>query len=66
MYVFNSFVKVTDLKLNYVITDRIAGDVTKLYAATDLAKNKLNWEAKRTLDEMISSSWTWEQKLREE
>ena len=66
MDVINSFEKVTDLKLNYEITDRRAGDVPKLYAATDLAKEKLNWEASRTLDEMISSSWNWEQKLREE
>lgn len=62
--VINSFEFVTKSKLNYEIVERRAGDVPKLYAATDLAKDKLDWEAKRSLDEMISTSWNWEQKLR--
>ena len=36
------------------------------HTATDLAKEKLGWEAELSLDEMISSSWNWEQKLRQE
>jgi UDP-glucose 4-epimerase len=52
--------------LNYEITSRRDGDVPKLYASIDLAKEKLGWKAKRKLNEMISSSWKWEQNLREE
>ncbi len=66
MEVIKSFESVTGLKLNYEITKRREGDVPKLYAATDLAKEKLGWRAKRKLDEMISSSWKWEQNLRKE
>lgn len=62
--VINSFEKVTNSKLNYQITNRRAGDVPQLYASTDLAKEKLGWIATKTLDEMISSSWKWEQKAR--
>ena len=64
--VINSFESVTNSKLNYEITARRDGDVPKLYASTDLAKEKLGWTAKRELNEMISSSWTWEQNLRKE
>ncbi|MGB0892512.1 MAG: UDP-glucose 4-epimerase GalE [Flavobacteriaceae bacterium] len=62
--VINTFEAVTDLKLNYEITGRREGDVPELYASTDLAKEKLGWTAEKSLDEMIRSSWKWEQKLR--
>ncbi|MDX6746931.1 UDP-glucose 4-epimerase GalE [Polaribacter sp. PL03] len=62
--VIHSFEDVTNSKLNYEIVERRAGDVPKLYASTDLAKQKLGWTASKTLNEMILSSWNWEQKLR--
>ena len=62
--VINSFETVTNSKLNYEITDRREGDVPELYAATDLAKQKLGWSAKKELNDMISSSWVWEQNVR--
>ncbi len=64
--VIQSFESVTGSKLNFEITGRRDGDVPKLFASTDLAKEKLGWSANRKLDEMISSSWKWEQNLREE
>ncbi|WP_179352314.1 UDP-glucose 4-epimerase GalE [Winogradskyella vidalii] len=64
--VINTFESVTNSKLNYEITDRRAGDVPCLYASTDLAKEKLGWTAERELSDMISSSWKWEQNLRNE
>jgi len=64
--VINSFELVTNSKLNYEITDRRDGDVPKLYASTDLAKEKLEWKADKNLKDMIKSSWVWEQNLREE
>jgi len=62
--VINSFEEVTDSKLNYEITERRPGDVPELYASTNLAEEKLGWKAEETLNNMISSSWNWEQKLR--
>ena len=64
--IINTFETVSNLKLNYEITERRFGDVPQLYASTDLAKEKLGWEATKSLKEMISSSWQWEQKLRAE
>jgi UDP-glucose 4-epimerase len=62
--VINTFEDVTNTKLNYEITERRDGDVPQLYASTDLAKNKLGWIANETLNDMILSSWTWEQNFR--
>lgn len=64
--VINSFEAVTKSKLNYEITERRDGDVPQLYASTDLAQEKLGWSADKKLNDMIDSSWTWEQNLRNE
>tara|TARA_R110001592_G_C13172154_1_gene749956 strand:- start:405 stop:1433 length:1029 start_codon:yes stop_codon:yes gene_type:complete len=61
--VIEAFEKVTHQKLNYEIVERREGDVPVLYAATKLAEEKLNWQAKSELAEMISSSWVWEQNV---
>jgi UDP-glucose 4-epimerase len=64
--VIKTFEEVTQQKLNYEITQRRTGDVPELYADAKLAEEKLNWKADRTLDEMIKSSWVWEQKARKQ
>ena len=64
--VIKTFEKVTQQKLNYEITQRRSGDVPILYADARLAEEKLNWKAEKTLDEMIKSSWIWEQKARKQ
>ena len=64
--VIHSFEEVTNSKLNYEIVERRAGDVPELYASTNLAQEKLGWNANKSLNEMILSSWAWEQKLRSE
>lgn len=62
--VIRTFEEVTQQKLNYEIAKRRPGDVPKLYADVKLASEKLNWKAERTLEDMIESSWVWEQKVR--
>ena len=37
-----------------------------IYANNDKARNKLGWDPKYTLDEMMDTAWKWEQKLRED
>jgi UDP-glucose 4-epimerase len=59
-----AFETVSGSPLNYEITDRRPGDVPEMFASTALAKQVLNWEASRSLHDMIQSSWTWEQNLR--
>ena len=62
--VIKAFEKVSKQKLNYEIVARRDGDVPKLYAATKLAEEKLEWKANKSLEEMIASAWQWEQKVR--
>ncbi|WP_136481984.1 UDP-glucose 4-epimerase GalE [Cognatitamlana onchidii] len=62
--IINTFESVANLKLNYKIVGRREGDVTALYAATNLAKDELDWQSKFDLEDMISSAWKWEQNLR--
>lgn len=59
----HAFEKVSGRKLNYVLTERRAGDVTAIYSDSTKAKNVLHWEAKRSLEEMMASAWKWEQYL---
>lgn len=58
-----SFEKVSDIKLNYEIGPRRPGDVIAIYANNDLARKKLDWDPKFTLDEMMLTAWQWEQRL---
>ncbi len=64
MDVVTTFEKVTQVKLNYEITTRRKGDVAEIYAATALAESKLKWSADKNLEDMIASSWLWEQHFR--
>jgi UDP-glucose 4-epimerase len=59
-----SFEKVSGVSLNYVIGPRRPGDVVAIYANNDYARTTLGWETKYSLDEMMSSAWKWEQKLK--
>lgn len=61
-----TFEALSEVKLNFEITDRRAGDISELYASTKYAEEKLGWKAERNIDEMIRSSWEWEQNLRRE
>ncbi|MDA3906237.1 MAG: UDP-glucose 4-epimerase GalE [Bacteroidales bacterium] len=63
--VINSFEKVSGEKLNYKIVDRRAGDIEIVYADTTFANDELGWKAKKSLDEMMLSSWNWEKALAE-
>jgi UDP-glucose 4-epimerase len=62
--VIHSFEKVSGIKLNYTIGPRRPGDIMAIYANNSLAKDILNWDPKFPLDEMMSSAWRWELKLK--
>jgi UDP-glucose 4-epimerase len=59
-----SFEKVSGVKLNYEIGPRRTGDVIAIYANNDLARTKLGWNPKFSLDEMMLTAWQWEQRLK--
>ncbi|MBO9571176.1 MAG: UDP-glucose 4-epimerase GalE [Chitinophagaceae bacterium] len=59
-----AFEEVSGQKLNYVIGPRRAGDVVAIYANNDYARTQLNWDLKFTLNDMMSTAWKWEQRLK--
>ncbi len=62
----HAFEKVSGKSLNYKIGPRRPGDIVAIYADNSLAKEKLNWNPKYPLDEMMSTAWKWELKLHED
>jgi UDP-glucose 4-epimerase len=64
--VIHSFEKVSGTKLNYTIGSRRPGDIVAIYANNSLAKEKLSWDPKYSLDEMMSTAWKWEVKLKDD
>jgi UDP-glucose 4-epimerase len=64
--VIHSFEKVSGVKLNYIIGPRRPGDIMAIYANNSFAKEKLNWIPKYSLDEMMSTAWKWELKLKDD
>ena len=61
-----AFEKVSGQKLNYVVGERRPGDVTAIYSDSSLAKEKLGWEAKIGIEEMMASAWKWQQNLNQQ
>lgn len=59
-----TFEMVNNLKLNYRIGERRAGDVPAVWADTTLANNELGWRAERCLDDTLKCAWEWEKHLR--
>jgi UDP-glucose 4-epimerase len=54
--------RVTGRKVSTHIGQRRPGDPAELVADPTLAEKLLNWKAKRSLDQIISSAWNWAQK----
>lgn len=59
-----TFEKVNNLKLNYKVAPRRAGDVVAVWADTSLANQKLGWRATRELDQTLKAAWEWEKRVR--
>jgi UDP-glucose 4-epimerase len=58
-----TFEKANNIKVNYKLVDRRAGDIEKIYADTTYANEELGWKAEKGLEEMMSSAWKWQQKI---
>jgi UDP-glucose 4-epimerase len=54
------FEKANNIKVNYKIGPRRAGDVEKIYSDNTLSTNELKWKAQKTLDTAMLSAWKWE------
>jgi UDP-glucose 4-epimerase len=62
--VLHTFEEANNLKLNYRITDRRAGDIEKVFADPTIANNVLKWKAEKSLADALKSAWEWEKNYR--
>jgi UDP-glucose 4-epimerase len=58
----NTFTRVNDVAVPYVITDRRPGDIATCYADPAKSRDLLGWTAEKTLDDMCRDSWNWQSK----
>jgi len=61
--VIQTFEEVNDIKVNYTIGPRRAGDIEQIYAVVDKAANVLGWRTEKTLAESLRDAWRWQQNL---
>jgi UDP-glucose 4-epimerase len=60
--VVKAYERASKREIPYKIVDRRDGDIATNYADPTYAKEVLDWEAKRGLDEMCIDSWRWQSK----
>lgn len=58
-----AFEEVNQIELNYTFAPRRPGDVIKIYADNSLAKDKLKWGARYSIQDALRHVWKWEQYL---
>ncbi len=59
----DTFEEVNDLKLNYEIGPRRAGDIEQIYAQVDKLNNEMGFKTQKTLAESLKDAWRWQQRL---
>lgn len=57
----SAFEKVINRELSKVFVARRPGDLPIYYAKPDRAKTLLNWAASRSLEDIVNSTWRWQQ-----
>lgn len=58
-----AFDRVNNRPLPYKIVDRRPGDIEKIFADTTKASQVLQWQAKRSLHDMMRTAWQWQENL---
>jgi UDP-glucose 4-epimerase len=59
----NAFEKNTGIKVQYEVAPRRSGDVAAIYCDYSKAKTHLGWEPKYNIDDIMSTAWTWQNRL---
>ena len=60
--VIHAFEKANNLKLPYQIGERRPGDIAVSYTDPSLAREELNWQAEKTIEDICRDAWHWQQK----
>ncbi len=59
----DAFEKSTGIKVNKQIGPKRPGDVEAIYSDCTKSKKVLDWEAKHSIEDMMTSAWKWENYL---
>ena len=57
-----AFEETNGINIPHKIAPRREGDIASCYADPTLAKNDLNWHAKKNLSDMVGDAWNWQSK----
>jgi len=63
--IVTAFEQANDLKINYEIKPRRAGDIVQAYADYSFAKNELGWQPTTPLQTSMQTAWKFQQQLGE-
>ena len=61
LQMIKTFEKVNNVKIPYEITDRRPGDIATCYSDPSKSLKELNFQTKKSLDDMCRDSWNYEQ-----
>ena len=59
----NAFKKVNKVDINYKIVGRRKGDIDIIFSDNTLSRKTLNWKPKKTIEDMVESSWRWQKNI---
>lgn len=62
--IVQAFDKANNLKLNYKIVGRRAGDIVAAYADNKKAAKELNWQPTTSLETALKTAWDWQKTLK--
>lgn len=60
LQIVRTFMEATGKKVPFSIVDRRSGDVEQIWADPSLANRELGWKTLKSLNEMMTDSWKWE------
>lgn len=58
--IVQAFEQANHIKIPYEIKPRRSGDIAQCYANPKKALEKLNWQAKKSLQDMCKDAWNWQ------
>ena len=58
--IVETFERVNNVRVPYVITARRPGDIAECFANTNKAEKILGWKAEKNLDDMCRDAWRWQ------
>lgn len=60
----HAFEKISGIALKYKTGPRRSGDIMAIYANNDMAREQLGWQPRFTLEDIMTTAWNWELKLK--